>query len=456
MTEGPPVVRVRTPVFLLLAAGAISLAVSIGMYGDLLATNHTLWGHTDEWIYRAAGLVLRHHPGRLYTIKLAENGDEPLPFAYPPFAALIFKAFSGFSFGVWQTGLVVIDFALLPVIAFASLRIAGVRGRTGYGWALIVAAIAIWFEPVYMTMFFGQINLIELALIVVDLALPDRSRFKGVGIGIAAGLKLTPLVFIPYLFLTRRRRAALVALVSFGATVGIGYLLVPRAAGQYWGGKFSTPGDNPAWLVNQSINGFFQRILHHHATAATTSTQWLVTAVLVGLAGLAVATLAGRRGQEMLGVLACAVTGLLVSPVSWTHHWIWVVPALALALSGPWRVSRRIWAARAGGLAALALFVMWPTAQPIAHTKRTRLMPGGWLRLVPHSENEFNGQEYHWHGLEIVFGNYYTLTALVFIAATAGYLWFTRHRGAPAGPEPDAPADPAEVEADKESDTVSG
>src|SRR6202012_1435025 len=96
---------------------------------------------------------------------------------------------------------------LVPrVIFYASLRVAGRRGLTGAALAFALAAMALWLEPVYMTLYFGQINLILLALVIIDLALPDSCKWKGIGVGIAAGIKLTPLIFVPFLLGSRRVR----------------------------------------------------------------------------------------------------------------------------------------------------------------------------------------------------------------------------------------------------------
>ena len=43
----------------------------------------------------------------------------------------------------------------------------------------------------------------------------------------------------------------------------------------------------------------------------------------------------------MAGWLTCALTGLLVSPISWDHHWVWIVPALALLADAAVRAMRR-------------------------------------------------------------------------------------------------------------------
>ena len=433
----------RTPTFALFLVGVAAFAASVVAYRQIFVTNPSLWTHTDEWIYRVGGVVARQHPAELYNVVMGAPHADKLPFTYPPFAALVFALGSPFNFGLWQIALVVIDLVLLPVIIYVSLRISGSRGLSGAGLALILAAMAIWLEPVYMTMFFGQINLILLALIIGDLALPDSCRWKGIGIGIAAGLKLTPLIFIVYLLVSRRLRAGVVGAASFAATVVIGFVALPAASREYWGGKFGSHG-GALRLQDQSINGVLTRLMHGQPAAQT---LWLALAIVVGVAGLATAAVASRRGLELLGITVCGFSGLLVSPISWTHHWVWVVPGLALMAAGARRgaagpggagtgntgtgstgtVRARDWIARAAGAAAiLALFVMWPRSTKVGGV--SELLPGGFLRLAPYG----NGLEYTWHGATVLLGNYYVIAGVVAIAGAAGYLWATRGRARPA------------------------
>ncbi len=284
------------------------------------------WQQTDESVYRAAGAAVLGHHGMLYSLRL---GSPRLPFTYPPFAALLFAAASPFSFASWQLALAAASILMLPAIAHLSLGLAGHGPGAGrIAGALALAAASLWLEPVQKTLLFGQLNLLLLVLVVADLAMPDTRRWKGVGIGMAAGIKLTPLIFIPYLLLTRRRRAALAGLVTFVVTVVLGFVLLPGDAGAYWDGGFGKPGDSPERLVNQSINGAIQRAMHGGTAAVAV---WLGLAALMCAAGLATAAAASRHGRELLGIVVCGVTGLLVSPISWTHHWVYVIPGLALA-----------------------------------------------------------------------------------------------------------------------------
>jgi alpha-1,2-mannosyltransferase len=175
---------------------------------------------------------------------------------------------------------------------------------------------------------YGQINLLIALLIVLDLSRDDAARSKGTLIGLAAGLKLTPLIFVPYLFLSRRRRAAFVALGTFASTVAVGYALLPRDAQRFWDGGLVFDARRLGGCcvpANQSLRGAILRLVPSFGTV------WLLAVALtVGIVGVGLASLSSRRGDEGMGFSRCATTGLLVSPVSWTHHWTLAVPALLL------------------------------------------------------------------------------------------------------------------------------
>jgi len=425
--EARTLTRIRPAGWLALAAALFLFAVA----GYALLV-HTLpqdyWEQTDAAVYRAAGLVVRHRPAGLYALGL---GVANQPFTYTPFAALLFAVASVLSFAGWQVVLAVLTIGLLPVVAYQALWIAGrpTSSLSRAAAAFAIAAVSLWLEPVAMTLFFGQINLVLLVLVVGDLALPDRARGKGIGIGLAAAVKLTPLIFIAYLLLTRRVRAAAVSALTFAATIGLGFALLPHASAVYWGGQFEQPGSTPFHLLNQSLYGVILRLTHagHHAHA-----YWLAAALVTGLVGLGTAVAASRRGHELLGLVTCAATGLLISPVSWSHHYVYVIPALALAGYGPQRLGYRI----AGVALIIGLFGFWPL--PISdeggYDPRAQLIPRGLLRLAP---NRGRNLEFTWRGLELIAGNYYVVVLLVFIAATAGALVVTRRRR-PAADEPAA------------------
>src|SRR6201990_1083174 len=401
-----------------MAAVALFLLAVAGYALLVHASPQYYWTQIDAAVYRDGGIAVRNQPAMLYALKL---GPAKLPFIYTPFAALLLAAASVASFATWQVGLAVLTIGLLPVVAYLSLGLAGrPAGLARAAAAFAIAAVGLWLEPVAMTLFFGQINLLLLALVVGDLALPDRIKGKGIGIGLAPGIKLTPLIFIPYLLFTRRVKAAAVSALTFAVTVGLGFALQPDASAVYWGGKFARSGSKPFHLANQSLNGVLLRLTHAGPDAHA---YWLVGAVVVGIGGLAPSIRASRRGHELLGLVACAATGLLVSPIAWSHHYVYVVPAPVLAAYGPRRLCYRI----LGAALVVGLFGWWPV--PIGnqggYDPKAQLLPRGLLLLAPNRGN--NGTvELTWRGLELIVGNYYVLTLLVFIAATACALVLTR------------------------------
>ena len=408
--------RMRPAAWLMASVALFLLAVA-GYALLVHASPQYYWKQIDTAVYRDGGIAVRNQPAMLYALEL---GPAKLPFTYAPFAALLFAAGSGASFVAWQVGLAVLTIGLLPVAAYLSLGLAGrPAGLARAAAALAIAAVSLWLEPVAMTLFFGQINLVLLALVVCDLALPDRVKGKGIGIGLAAGIKLTPLVFIPYLLFTGRVRAAAVSALTFAVTVGLGFALLPRASAVYWGGQLFGPSKN-FHLDNQSLNGVILRLTH---AAPGAHVYWLVAGVVVGIAGLATSILASRRGHELLGLFACAATGLLVSPLSWSHHYVYVVPALVLAAYGPRFLGYRI----LGAALVVGLFGWWPV--PIGnqggYDPQAHLLPRGWLLLAPNRGN-YGTLEFSWRGLDLIVGNYFVLTLLVSIAAAACALVLTR------------------------------
>jgi alpha-1,2-mannosyltransferase len=162
----------------------------------------------DAVVYRDAGAAsLRGEP--IYGTGFEQAG---LPFTYPPFAALLFAPVSVVPFGGWQMVLFAAGLVSVILAVRGSLQLAG---HVVPSVLLAIAAAALWLEPVVTTLFFGQLNLVLLAVVMVDLARPDSARWKGIGIGVAAGIKLTPLLFVPYLWFSGRRRAAAVAASVF-------------------------------------------------------------------------------------------------------------------------------------------------------------------------------------------------------------------------------------------------
>src|SRR5206468_10371832 len=242
----------------------------------------------------------------------------------------------------------------------------------------------------------------------------------GVGIGIAAGVKLTPLIFIPYLLLIRRYRQAAVASGVFAATVALGYAILPRDSGTYWVHGLFLKANRIVFLGtrgNQSLRGVLTRLA---GSVSSGTVPWIAAAVLVAVAGLVAAALLYRARQPVPAMLACALTGLLVSPLSWDHHWVWVAPGIALLahLGAPAarRPVRAAWWA-AGGLLFL-VFACWPQFWNLS---QSGLTPAGLGWYAPGTYFATGSKpwyhEFHWHGLQLLAGNSTVLAGLACLAA---------------------------------------
>ncbi len=334
------------------------------------------WRPLDLWIYVLGGRAVGDD-ATLYTQQQAEHW-----FTYPPFAAILFDPLSALPFlGVR----VAWELACVAALAWVIVVAGRLAGRQLPVVPLLAAALIL--EPVWHTLFLGQVNLFLLALILTDVWLVSRGRCGGFLIGAAAAIKLTPAIFIVFLLLGRRYRAAAIASSTFVACGLVAYLAAPAASRLYWSGLFrDTTRVGASYIGNQSPFGALNRLLDMHV-----GSWYLAIPLFFGLGGLLVARAYLRRGDWLTAAVATGVTGLLVSPISWTHHWIWVVPALlVLLLRGAHR-----WAAL--GFLVYALAPMW---------------------FTPHDGGP---GEYGPHGLITLIANSYLLAGVAFL----GYLGWT-------------------------------
>ena len=380
----------------------------------------------DLRVYRDAGLIVRqirplYHP-RFPAPLYQWPGYINLKFTYPPFAGMVFTVLTWTSFHSLMRMSVGVN--ILALLATIWWTLGGLGYRSGLaraGATLLLAAPLFWIEPVQRTLFLGQIELVLMALVVWDLFQPDRRWWKGAGIGVAAGVKLVPLIFIPYLLLTRRFRQAAVAAGTFAVTVLLGFAVLPADSRKWWFGGLFLQGDRTGfvgWEGNQSLQGFITRL---DGSVAGAKPLWLVTAAVVGVAGLVCAALLDRAGHHVAGVLGCALTGLLISPISWDHHWVWIVPitvAFAVyAVRAASAASR--WAAAAAAVGLVAVFGAWPGSL-WGLPANTGGFFEGIIWIPPTTNPELYFQlgdrpgyaEYHWHGLQLITGNAYVLAGI--------------------------------------------
>jgi len=326
----------------------------------------------DLWVYRDG--VLAAVGGRpVYALGLGELG---LPFTYPPFGILALSPLA-----VAPPAVTALLWTALGVAALVdscrSLRAWGLSD----GWAVgigvpALAAVALLAEPVLSTLAFGQVNLVIMALVLRDVS--GRGPLpRGVLIGLVAGVKLTPAAFVLYYAVTGRWPAVRNAAATAFGTVLLGAVLLPGPSAAFWlGGLFADPArpGSPWYLTNQSLTGVLTRALGPDLGVSAA----LLAAVPVVLLAAATARLAHRRGRDLLAFATVSFVPLLISPISWSHHWVFLlVPAYA-ALFGPWVADR---ARRAFAVAVLAATLLQPL----------RLLPGGadvelhypwWLHLL--------------------------------------------------------------------------
>jgi alpha-1,2-mannosyltransferase len=403
------------------AAGGLALSLTALVVAGLVRPNW--FGMIDLAVYRSAGAAVLHGQP-LYS---AHPAGSRLPFTYPPFAGLLFVPLAAVSWPVaqvlaglsWLACLAAVLWMCLDAAAVGAAargpggaggsggvgrsggpgRIAAAGWWRGAGWsrgAVLLAAVAaaVWLEPVRGTLAYGQVNLLLVALVLADLTGRLERLPRGVLIGLAAGLKLTPGIFAVYLLLTGRRKAAATALVSFLGTVVLGRLLLPADSAAFWGRLWLDPGHvgGVPYAGNQSLYGALTRLLGGTHQARL---PWLLAVAVVGAGGLAVAAATHRAGQELAGIALCGLTGLLVSPISWNHHWVWVLPGTVVAVAA---AIRRPTGARLARLAAwLAPLLVGP------------------IWWVPHGGD----QEYHHHGSQLVLGNAYLLAGLAALGLAA-------------------------------------
>ncbi|QGN56691.1 glycosyltransferase 87 family protein [Nostocoides sp. HKS02] len=313
------------------------------------------WSGLDLRVYLAGARAVVAGQN-LYAVGVSDGHGGILQFSYPPFAALAFVPLG------WTGGAAA---ATLTVASLASYAVMGVLCARSLGWGArrvaILLAVGVVLEPVQRTLLYGQVNLILAAMVLLDLFAVPRSR-RGLLIGVAAGIKLTPAIFVVYYLLRRQWAAAGRVGASFVATVVVGWLVLPADSARFWLhglGSMSQFGGEVVLAGNQSIRAVVERgsQLHGVPTSVVGLVTWTLCAAALVLTLMA-AKLQSEAGDRLAVVVALGLGGLLISPVSWTHHWVWVVPAIALMVGRGWRVLAAV------TVAGFFLPPMWALAPP--------------------------------------------------------------------------------------------
>jgi alpha-1,2-mannosyltransferase len=315
-----------------LAAGAVVLIVAgIAAAVWMLHPYGRKFDLIDLAVYRAAGKAVLH--GRsVFGPYVAHQLRVPLPFIYPPVAAVFAIPFTlmpvGFANVVWT----LITLALL----FGVVKLCFAPSTDGSLVALMLAfGVALALSPVQENLRFGQLGIALMACCVFDCMVPRTRWPRGVLVGIAAAVKLVPAIFVPYLWLTGRRRAAYVAIATFVGCTVVGWVADASDSWEFFRHRMFEP-TSPKYFSNQSLEGMLQRFIGPWRLI------WLPAVAVIIVFGLWQAARASRAGDELRGVAITGLVGVIVSPISWVHHIVWIVPAIAAILATGTDKGRRV------------------------------------------------------------------------------------------------------------------
>ncbi|MFE3255042.1 mannosyltransferase [Nocardia sp. NPDC059091] len=318
-----------------LAAAALGISVLVRLLWALFWPSNLILVDLHVYVEGAANLFR----GNLYDWTDSSRSPQfPLPFTYPPFAALVLYPLHFLPFGVVAVGWLLATAAALFGIVWISLEmIVGREAMHEQSWrttAVAWTAGGMWLEPVRSTLDYGQVN-VFLVLLAMVAARSARWWVSGALVGLGAGVKLTPAVTGLYFVARRQWLAVIWSAVAFAGTIGLTYLLTPGETRRYFGELVGDPRRiGPVGsVINQSLRGALSRLAGHDiGSGLLWKTSVLVTAVLAFFAWRAL------RSDDRLGTLIIVqLFGLMASPISWSHHWVCLVPLILWLLHGPLR-----------------------------------------------------------------------------------------------------------------------
>jgi alpha-1,2-mannosyltransferase len=459
----------------LLIIGLVAFVIGFGGWLAYLAMHMEAWSLNmiDLSVYRSGGLIVRqitHQGGRTYydardasPLYDWARSKDGLQFTYTPFAAVAFALVSFMSTGASTVVDTIVNFlALLAAIwctlgGLAAASKISLDRRVKIGATLLGTAVAIWTEPVFRDIYLGQINIILMAAVLWDLCQPAHRKNKGFVTGIAAGIKLIPLIFVPYLILARKFREAAMVVAGFAFTVVVGFAVIGKDSSKYWFGGLFFNGNRTGfvgWTGNQSLDALVTRLA---GSIQAGKPYWLLAGVIVVAIGVGAAALLDRAGHLLPAILLAELTGDLFSPITWDHHWVWIAAWMVVAgwyAVRAWQagLKRRAYAFAGIALAIFAVFGAVPSTWYGMHMYEIVYPNGvtagqtfywGWIWYAPNT-NPFtylkygdnpNYYEYHWHGLQLLAGNAYVFGGLLafigLVLAATIPAWRARTRPSP-------------------------
>lgn len=395
--------------------GRVSLWCLLGLVaaGALGYVAWRLFGHIpyriDIDIYQMGGQAwLDGRPLYSGDVKFHTPIGLDLPFTYPPLAAVVFSPFAWLKMPAASIAITLLTLVVLIVSTMVVLTALNVWPTSallpGPAWVrrlwlavIIVAPASIWLEPLSSNFAFGQINAVLMTLVILD-CFPRRTPWpRGLLLGLGIALKLTPAVFLLYFLLRRDGRAALTAVASFAAATVAGFALAWRDSREYWTHTLHhTDRIGSASLnTDQNIAGALARLpIGEHESFLL----WVALSLVVLVATVWAMRRVLRADEPALAVICVALFGLVVSPVSWSHHWVWMLPAVLVTGVLAWR--RRNTALAVVTAAGVAL-MRWT---PIDLLPKHREATAEWWRQLA-------GMSYVWWALAVIVAAGLTVTA---------------------------------------------
>jgi alpha-1,2-mannosyltransferase len=307
-------------------------------------------------------------------------------FIYPPFALIALAPFTVTSFSVAKVTIVAVSVACLAISAYVILRRLRPTAPAYTAVRLVAVAMPVLavLEPVRTTIGLGQINILLMTAVVVDCLGPATRLPRGILIGLAAAVKITPAAFVLFFLLRKDFRALVTAVVTGIVATGAGFALAPSESVRFWfGGVLFQPHrvSGPATRENQTIAASLSRLDLPGGAELVTRVALIVIVLVVG-------AIAIRHADRALALLATATVALLVSPLSWVAHWVWLAMAWLMiahrvfaTMSDDTASSRRRRGAVVVLLMVTAAFVMSP--HDLASQNGPSWRP--WEHLVVHT-----------------------------------------------------------------------
>ncbi len=369
----------------------------------VLAVAHACWMlfrdvpyQIDTDVYRMGGQAwLDGRPLYAGDAMFHTQAGLDLPFTYPPLSAVVFGPLALVSLPVAGVAIAATTLLLLVLSTWIVLSRLEVLGGARRWWlaAGLVGLAVWWLEPIQANFSFGQINVILMTLVIAD-CVPRRTPWpRGLLLGMAIALKLTPAVFLLYFVLRRDIRSVLTASASFVGATLLAFALAPRDSWEYWTATVHNTGriGNATYQTNQNAAGALARLGLGQGThfVVWTAACLAVLALTVWAVRRVLAVETHDAPEAALALVCVALFGLVVSPVSWSHHWVWVLPTLVVATVLACR-HRDPWLALVA--AAGTALMVWP---PMALLPEHHESEASWWRQLA-------GMSYVWWALALL------------------------------------------------------